>query len=41
MTRYGLCTITLYVEEEGIFLVYIGDLMTKGGGDDEVTNNYN
>ena len=41
ITRHGLRTIALHVEEEGIFLVHVRGLITKGGGDDEVANSYN
>jgi hypothetical protein len=39
-TRYGLRTIALRIEEEGTFLVHVGGLTTKGGGDDEVRGHY-
>jgi hypothetical protein len=41
MTRYGLRTTALGVEEEGTFLVQVRGITTKGGGDDEVANSYN
>ena len=41
MTRSGLYTIALCIEEEGTSLVHIGGLTSRVSSDDEVTNSYN